>query len=201
MASSTKKSIARSLPEFAAATLLSLGVLTACSTDNSGDNASQSNPNSAASATNSATNDSGSTSAAADESSAAPAGTTGEKKVEVTADPTENLMEGAKVKVKVAGLDPEKGYYGAICAKEKKGKKPVPDCTGERGKKGGQQWISNKPGATVPLAKNGEASFELMATHKGKGVDCQQQTCVVKIFGDHTEGFEDVAEQPVTFAK
>ena len=199
MALQTKKTFTRSISGLTASVLLAAGMLTACSADDGGDGAAQSKTSSTA---NSTPNSSSSTASTAAESSAATASAVnGQKKAEVTADPAEGLKEGATVKVKVTGLDSEKGYYGAICAQEKKAQKPVPDCTGERGKKGGQQWISNKPGATVPLAQDGAASFELKATRKGKGVDCAQQKCVVKIFGDHTEGFEDVAEQPVTFAK
>ena len=49
--------------------------------------------------------------------------------------------------------------------------------------------------------KRQTAHFELSVVPTGEAVDCTQQDCVLKLFGDHSEGFEDVTEIPVTFAK
>ena len=35
----------------------------------------------------------------------------------------------------------------------------------------------------------------------GEDIDCRTGTCTLKVFGDHSEGFEDIVDVPVTFAK
>lgn len=186
----------RAATAVAALMALSLPLLAACSDDGSEEQASASSTTEAPASE--ASSEAPSTSAAAGSSDSAEA--TGNSEVKITADPAENLADGQKISVKVTGLDPEAGYYGAICAAESTPGKPMPDCTGERGAAGTQQWITQKDGGTAPLSPAGETEFTLTAKQKGQAVDCATQECVLKIFGDHTEGFEDVAEIPVTFA-
>ena len=197
----------RRTPALAAVALMSVALLSACSTDSdsNGESSSaaasesvESSPESSAAESAEATAGA-SEEASEEQSDSEQAGAEGGQ-VEVTADPADNLTDGDKINVKASGLDPEKGYYGAICAKDSASRKPVPDCTGQRGDAGAQQWLANKPGATTPVGQDGAVTFELVATSKGQGVDCSKQECVVKIFGDHTEGFEHVAEIPVSFA-
>ncbi|WP_082313446.1 neocarzinostatin apoprotein domain-containing protein [Corynebacterium lactis] len=123
-------------------------------------------------------------------------------KVTIDADPVSDLKDGDTITVTVSGLDPESGYYAGICAAEKTPGNPVPDCTGDRTEGArSQQWITNKPGGVTPIETDGTAKFDLAAGATGEKVNCSEQECVLKLFGDHTEGFEDVAEVPVTFAK
>ena len=186
----------RAATAIAALMALSLPLLAACSDDGSEEQASATATTEAPASE--ASSEAPSTSAAAESSDSAEA--EGDGGVKITADPAENLADGQKISVKVTGLDPEAGYYGAICAAESTPGKPMPDCTGERGEAGTQQWITQKDGGTAILSPAGETEFELTAKQKGQAVDCATQECVLKIFGDHTEGFEDVAETPVTFA-
>ena len=119
--------------------------------------------------------------------------------VKVTVDKAEGIKAGDTLTVEVTGLNPESGYYGAICAAQTPGGAPVPVCTGEMGDVESQAWLQNERG-TAKIAEDGTASFTLTAKPTGEGVDCATDECVLKVFGDHSEGFKDVAEVPVTFA-
>lgn len=124
----------------------------------------------------------------------APAG-----EVELAAAPTENLAEGDVITVDLAGLDPSYGYYVGICSTERPDGSPAPICTGDRSGDT-QAWLAEN--GTVQIPDNGEVSLDLTAvpTAEGEDIDCRTQQCVLKVFGDHSEGFEDVVEVPVTFA-
>lgn len=123
-----------------------------------------------------------------------------EENVEIVVSPAA-LVDGERVTFEISGLDPEGGYYAAICDSVANPGNPVPSCTGEMADFTSQAWLSNsQPGATVEIAEDGTATVELEATATGTGLDCTTQACVAKVFGDHTEGFRDVAEVPVTFA-
>lgn len=185
----------RATTAIAALMALSLPLLAACSDDGSEEQASASSTTEAPASEAASGAPSTSATGSSDDAEAA-----GDGDVKITADPAENLADGQKISVKATGLDPEAGYYGAICAAESTPGKPMPDCTGERGEAGTQQWITQKDGGTASLSPAGETEFELTAKQKGQAVDCATQECVLKIFGDHTEGFEDVADIPVTFA-
>lgn len=122
--------------------------------------------------------------------------------VTMEAEPVNDLSEGDVISVELSGLDPDYGYYAALCAAEKAPGNPVPDCTGDRSAgTQSQQWITKKSGGTTAIADDNTAHFELSVVPTGEAVDCTQQDCVLKLFGDHSEGFEDVTEIPVTFAK
>ncbi|MCK7677107.1 neocarzinostatin apoprotein domain-containing protein [Corynebacterium sp. CCM 9186] len=119
--------------------------------------------------------------------------------VKITVDKAEGIKAGGTLTVEVTGLNPEAGYYGAICAAQTPDGAPVPVCTGEMGDVESQAWLQNERG-TAKIAEDGTASFTLTANPTGEGVDCATDECVLKVFGDHSEGFKDVAEVPVTFA-
>lgn len=124
------------------------------------------------------------------------------REVTMEAEPVNDLSEGDVITVDLAGLDPDYGYYAALCAAEKAPCNPVPDCTGDRSAgTQSQQWITKKSGGTTTIADDNTAHFELSVVPTGEAVDCTQQECVLKLFGDHSEGFEDITEIPVTFAK
>ena len=135
------------------------------------------------------------------ELSPAPSSTTAaaSSDVKITVDKAEGIKAGDTLTVEVTGLNPEAGYYGAICAAQTPGGTPVPACTGEMGDVESQAWLQNERG-TAKIAEDGTASFTLTAKPTGEGVDCATDECVLKVFGDHSEGFKDVAEVPVTFA-
>ena len=65
---------------------------------------------------------------------------------------------------------------------------------------GTQAWLSNR-GGSQPVPENGEATVTLTAKAAGEDIDCRTDTCTLKVFGDHSEGFEDIVDVPVTFAK
>lgn len=179
-----------------AAGLLALGVA-ACGSDDSATDTAKNATSAAGSAATEATSAAGSAAAEASEKASDSMKKEGEASVE--ADKTEKLAEGDQIAAKASGLDPKLGYYAAICNQAGPAGAP-PMCTGEHGDTDAQQWLTNKPGGTAKIAEDGTAEFTLKAVPTGKGVDCKANTCVLKVFGDHTEGFAPVAEVPVTFS-
>lgn len=173
--------------------IAALPLLAACNSEGSTESASGSATS--ASSASAASSASETSSASADSNAVATPGT-----IEATATPTDGLAAGDIVTVTVKGLDPNSGYYSAFCAKEHRADTPVPDCTGDRATQGTQAWVTNKSGGTTPIADDGTATFDLTATPTGEAVDCTKQECVLKIFGDHSEGFEDIVDVPVTFS-
>lgn len=118
----------------------------------------------------------------------------------VKVSPAENIADGSEITVTLSGLNPAYGgYYLGICGDRPEGS-PAPACTGDRTVPGTQAWLSNR-GGTQPVPENGEATVTLTAKAAGEGVDCRTDSCTLKVFGDHSEGFEDVVDVPVTFAK
>lgn len=120
--------------------------------------------------------------------------------IDLSAEPTSGLHPGDTITVRLANLNPKAGYYTAICLAEQPGDEIIPICTGGRGDATAQAWI--KPsGGTVTLNEDGTADFELAVAATGKDIDCNVDACVLKVFGDHSQGFTPGAELPVTFAK
>lgn len=120
--------------------------------------------------------------------------------IDLSAERTTDLHPGDTITVRLANLNPKAGYYTAICLAEQPGDEIVPICTGGRGDATAQAWI--KPsGGTVTLNEDGTADFELAVAATGKDIDCNVDACVLKVFGDHSQGFTLGAELPVTFAK
>nr|WP_120492624.1 thiamine biosynthesis protein [Corynebacterium lactis] len=175
----------RRLALLAVPALAALPLLAACGGNSGGNSGASSTPESSSS---SAASETGTATEAA-----APT---------IEAEPVNNLSDGDVISVKLSGLDTAFGYYAAICAAEKTPGNPVPDCTGDRSSTARtQHWITNKPGGTTTITEDGTATFELGVASTGEKANCTEQACVLKLFGDHSEGFEDVAEVPVTFAK
>lgn len=121
--------------------------------------------------------------------------------INATVTPSDNLAQGDVLTVELTGLDPEIGYYTGICAPQYREGNPVPDCTGDRTVQGTQAWITNKDGGTATITPDGTAKFDLTVATQGEAVNCLEQECAVKIFGDHSEGFHQILDVPVTFAK
>lgn len=120
--------------------------------------------------------------------------------VTVKVSPAEDIADGSEITVTLSGLNPAYGgYYLGICGDRPEGS-PAPACTGDRTVPGTQAWLSNR-GGTQPVPENGEASVTLTAMAAGEGVDCRTDSCTLKVFGDHSEGFEDIVDVPVTFAQ
>lgn len=120
--------------------------------------------------------------------------------VTVKVSPAEDIADGSEITVTLSGLNPAYGgYYLGICGDHPEGS-PAPACTGDRTVPGTQAWLSNR-GGTQPVPENGEASVTLTAMAAGEGVDCRTDSCTLKVFGDHSEGFEDIVDVPVTFAQ
>lgn len=114
--------------------------------------------------------------------------------------PAENIADGAEVTITLSGLNPAYGgYYLGFCGDRPEGS-PAPACTGDRTVPGTQAWLSNG-GGSQPVPENGEATVTLTAKAAGEDIDCRTDTCTLKVFGDHSEGFEDIVDVPVTFAK
>lgn len=120
--------------------------------------------------------------------------------VTATVTPSENIADGSEITITLSGLNPAYGgYYVGICGDRPEGS-PAPLCTGDRAVPGTQAWVSNR-GGTQPVPDNGETTVTLTAMATGDGIDCRTDACTLKIFGDHSEGFEDIVDVPVTFAK
>ncbi|BAU96659.1 thiamine biosynthesis protein x [Corynebacterium suranareeae] len=188
-------SISRTVFGIAATAALS-AALVACSPPNENDSPVERSHEIMTTSQSPSTTSSTSTSSEATTTPAAPV----EENVEITVSPAA-LVDGEQVTFDITGLDPEGGYYAAICAAAAAPGNPVPVCTGETADFTSQAWLSNsQPGATTEIAEDGTATVELQATATGEGLDCTVQECVAKVFGDHTEGFRDVAQTPVTFA-
>ncbi|WJZ03347.1 hypothetical protein [Corynebacterium freiburgense] len=132
--------------------------------------------------------------------SAAPETSTESGTVNLKVSNINGIKDGDELTVDVSGLDPKMGYYAAICAAEATPDNPVPVCTGKTGDTETQAWIKSQ-GGTVPLSEDGTASAKLIAASTGEGLDCTVDACVVKVFGDHSQGFTDIVSVPVTFAK
>lgn len=169
--------------------------LTACSPSGEGDStAKMESASTTAAASSTAAMMSKSHAASATSSAmAAESGT-----VTIMAEHADHVHEGDILDVTVTGLDPAAGYYAAICASDTPAG-GMPNCTGVLTDPMTAAWIKADDTGTVKLAADGTATFALTATHKGDAVDCATDSCVLKVFGDHSNGFVDVAELPVEF--
>lgn len=167
-------------------------ILASCSTEEAEDAVSD-----ASTAAESAASDASSAASSVKESATADSDQDGDIEMEVTPDLDEPVQPGSDLQVKISGLNPSLGYYLAIC-KDDEGAR-VPDCTGERNSASGQQWIKAE-GGTVALNEDGTAEVTLKAVPTGENVDCTTDECVLKLFGDHTEGFKPYKDEEITFA-
>lgn len=176
----------------AAPAIAAVALLTACS----GGDADTDAADTATSATETAEATTETTDAATTDAAEAEVSANG---VTVKVSPAENIADGSEITVTLSGLNPAYGgYYLGICGDRPEGS-PAPACTGDRTVPGTQAWLSNR-GGTQPVPENGEASVTLTAMAAGEGVDCRTDSCTLKVFGDHSEGFEDIVDVPVTFA-
>lgn len=176
-------------------------VLASCSSDEAADTAA-SLTSEAAEAAESATEAAGE----AAESATEKAKEAGDKAMQaidtemrVTPDPDAGVEADSELKIELSGLNPEQGYYVAICADEDddaEGRPPL--CTGEHGDEATQAWVKTE-GGTVDMNEDGTAVVTLRATPTGEGVDCTTQECNVQLFGDHNEGFKRVEETDIKF--
>lgn len=180
----------------AAPAIAAVALLAACS-GGDGESATES---SAGGPTSAATTDSAAAPATSADAAATEAAETSANGVTAKVSPGAEIADGSEVTITLSGLDPAYGgYYLGFCGERPEGS-PAPACTGDRTVPGTQAWLSNR-GGTQPVPENGEATVTLTAKAAGEGVDCRTDSCTLKVFGDHSEGFEDVVDVPVTFAK
>lgn len=144
--------------------------------------------------------DSSSAESSSESDSSSSSAQAGDPNVTLSVDPDSNLKAADEITVSLSGLQHDRGYYVAICLPEREGDSPVPTCTGARGDATAQAWLKAE-GGTAPIDTTGNAVARITVTPKGEGIDCTTDDCVVKVFGDHSEGFVDVAQTPITFAK
>lgn len=111
---------------------------------------------------------------------------------------TEEIAEGEELTINISGLDPMVGYYAAICGANSHAPQP-PSCTGTMTDPATAAWIKADNTGTTMLNSDGTATVTITATATGENVDCRTDECVVKVFGDHSNGFTNYAEIPVTF--
>lgn len=185
----------------AAAAVLSLG-LAACSDDESPEDANERAAQAAEEALSELNQEVEEDAGSADDSAEeTPANDPGEP--QITADKTQDLADGDTITVTVRGLDVEGGYYVGICkagtGADAAGEGEAPDCTGDRED---SKWITAEGSdrGTDHVDADGDAEVELTVSEQGDAVDCSTDKCVLKIFGDHTNGFREVGEAPVSFA-
>lgn len=180
----------------AAPAIAAVALLAACS-GGDGESATES---SAGGPTSAATTESAATPATSADAAATETAETSANGVTAKVSPGAEIADGSEVTITLSGLDPAYGgYYLGFCGERPEGS-PAPACTGDRTVPGTQAWLSNR-GGTQPVPENGEATVTLTAKAAGEGVDCRTDSCTLKVFGDHSEGFEDVVDVPVTFAK
>lgn len=175
--------------------IAAVALLAACSggSDGSGDD---SNAGAATDAANSASTATSEAPASSDDSVSGEATANG---VTAKVSPVDGIVDGSEVTIELSGLNPAYGgYYLGFCGDRPEGS-PAPACTGDRTVPGTQAWLSNR-GGSQPVPGNGEATVTLTAKAAGEGVDCRADSCTLKVFGDHSEGFEDIVDVPVTFA-
>ena len=118
----------------------------------------------------------------------------------LSATPTKGLHAGSVVKISMRGLDPLSGYNVGLCQTNYNG--PIPLCTGERRQVGNQLWVTNSPGGTNPIPKNGAVDAKITvtltgSTVPGKKVDCRKG-CSITMFHDHVNGLDILARVPVS---
>lgn len=185
---------------FAAPTIAAVALLAACAGGSADSNAgATTDPASTSNATGAAN----SASTAASETPASPndsvSGEATANGVTAKVSPVDGIVDGSEVTIELSGLNPAYGgYYLSFCGDHPEGS-PAPACTGDRAVPGTQAWLSNR-GGSQPVPGNGEATVTLTAKAAGEGVDCRADSCTLKVFGDHSEGFEDIVDVPVTFA-
>lgn len=118
----------------------------------------------------------------------------------IAASPTKGLKAGTVVNVTLRGLDPLSGYYVGLCQNKFSGS--VPLCTGERKSIGNQMWVTNSPGGTHKIPKNGVVKGKIKVTFKGstvpgKKVNCKKG-CSITLFHDHVNGLNILSRVPVS---
>ena len=124
--------------------------------------------------------------------------------VELTLSESADLADGQEITVEGSGVDPDLGYYLSTCVVGTSG--PAgPDCASGPDDRAASAWVSNSPGATVPINPDGTFTATLQVsrtgeTMDGRSVDCDEMPCAITLFGDHRNGFINTAEEPVTFA-
>lgn len=187
----------------AAPAIAAVALLAACS--GGSDGSADSNAG-AATDPASTSNTTGAANSASTAASEAPASSDDSVSGEATANgvtakvsPVVGIVDGSEVTIELSGLNPAYGgYYLGFCGDRPEGS-PAPACTGDRAVPGTQAWLSNR-GGSQPVPGNGEATVTLTGKASGEGVDCRADSCTLKVFGDHSEGFEDIVDVPVTFA-
>lgn len=124
--------------------------------------------------------------------------------VQLTLSESTDLTDGQEITVEGSGVDPDLGYYLSTCVAGTSG--PTgPDCAGGPDDRSASAWVSNSPGATVPVNPDGTFAATLQVTRAGetmdgRSVNCDETPCAVTLFGDHRNGFVYTADEPVTFA-
>jgi len=122
---------------------------------------------------------------------------------QISANKTQDLADGDQIVVSIHGLDTSAGYYLGICkagtGADSAGNGAPPECTGDRSS---SKWIAGdaEQRATDHFDAEGNAEVTLTVASKGDAVNCTVDTCVLKLFGDHSNGFRNVGEAPITFA-
>ncbi|MBV7295823.1 hypothetical protein KRX51_07845 [Corynebacterium sp. TAE3-ERU12] len=125
--------------------------------------------------------------------------------VTLSVSPADDLTDGEELTLKLSGLDPEMGYYVAVCTDKTEGDANVPVCLGAHGEENKQLWLTNQSdSATESIPDDGAVVLKLSATQSGQDMNgdeitCGEENCSVKVFGDHRNGFIDVVEVPIEF--
>lgn len=124
---------------------------------------------------------------------------TGTEIVDLSADPFFDITPDTSITIEVSGLNPERGYHVAICEAGQPAENSHPTCTGDADYQGHRAWLRN-PGGSHEISPAGTATLTLAAAATGEGLDCTAEECVIKVFGDESEDYRNVADLPVTFA-
>lgn len=198
MPTTFRSTLTRRSAAFAAAAVLALG-LSACSSDDDPEDANAKASAQAEAAVSELNEQAATETVRMPEET--PANDPGDP--QISADKTQDLVDGDEITVTVRGLDTSAGYYLGICkastGADAAGEGGAPDCTGDRSS---SKWIAadSEERATDHFDADGNAEVTLTVAEKGDAVDCSTDECVLKVFGDHMNGFRAVGDAPVSFA-
>lgn len=120
----------------------------------------------------------------------------------ISASPTKGLHVGSVVNVTLRGLDPLSGYYVGLC--QNRSLSPIPLCTGNRKSIGNQLWVTNSPGGTNSIPRDGVVKGKITITLSGSTlpgtkVNCRKG-CSITLFHDHVNGLNILSRVPVSVA-
>lgn len=132
---------------------------------------------------------------------------------QLTVTPAKDLASnGATIRVRGKGFNPNVGIYVALCLTPKKGSLQAPGpCGGGvnvEGSNPASAWISSNPpgygkSLAIPYKRGGRFDVRITISPMIGGIDCRVASCAVVTRADHTRSFDRQSDVfvPVSFKK